>query len=247
MMTKIHKTLTATIAAVFLSSFSVAAVAPITAATYSSSVAGTLTDPVSFTSITVGGQVYTNLEYGTPSFTEGFATEYYYTDGEDPASQTATLSTNILTDGVLNIPGGLVINFGREITAQDLIFVTELTTGGNGEALAMGLTDSSNGIISGTAVHFGNTGAGAGDLLDMDVIRTSNDSTIDANLRGSGVFLSDFNSPGATAPHGIYFSFSSEGELDPSVVGLATVPEPTSLALTLLFAGLFVVGVRRRS
>ncbi|WFB34981.1 PEP-CTERM sorting domain-containing protein [Kiritimatiellota bacterium B12222] len=248
MITKIHKTFTATVAAIFLSSVSMAAVAPITAATFSGSVAGTVTDPVSFTSITVGGQVYSNLEYGTASYTGTLTNQYYYTAGEDPGTNLAALSNNILTDGILNIPRYLSVNFGRAITSEDLIFVTELASNGAGETLALGLIDSSNERISGTAVLFGDVGAGGpGDLFTMNVLRSSGDNDINGvGVQGSGMFLSDFGSPGSTVPYGIYFSNSSENELDPSVVGLATIPEPSSIALVLVFAGVFVIRARRR-
>ena len=229
---------------VALSSISNAAVAPITAATYDQPVVGTMTDPVSFTSITVSGQTYSNFEYGTAII--GGAPGYYFTDGEDPSSTGAALSNSILTDGVLNITHSTTkVNFGRVITAQDLIFVTELVTSGTGETLAMGLIDSDGNNIAGTAVNFGNVGAGSGDLFAFSAERSSAGSTITATLRGSGVFLSDFNSAGGTDAYGIYFSNSSGDVLDPSVVGIATVPEPAAYTLLLSIAMTGVMILRR--
>ncbi|MDQ8209422.1 hypothetical protein QEH52_17985 [Coraliomargarita sp. SDUM461003] len=239
------KTLVIAATAVALSSISNAAVAPITAATYDVPIVGTMTDPVSFTSITVSGQTYSNFEYGTGII--GSTPGYYFTDGEDPSSAVAALSNSILTDGVLNITHGTTkVNFGRVITAQDLIFVTELVTSGTGETLAMGLIDSSGNNIAGTAVNFGNVGAGSGDLFAFSAERSTAGSTISATLRGSGVFLSDFNSTGGTDAYGIYFSDSSGGVLDPSVVGIATVPEPSAYATLASLFAFALVGYRRK-
>jgi hypothetical protein len=222
-----------------------ASAAPITSAAFSPAPASPATDPTSFSRITVDGVDYTSFTYGTASGTAG-QDQYFYTPQDDPGGELAALGGSVVTDGVLNIQENTKIRFGRAITADEVIFITDLETSSDtvrDDDLGLGLLDSNGNVIVGTATVFSNIGSGGSNLLTFDAVGSNGASLSGAKLYGAAFKLSDFGYSG-TAAHGIYFSSSQA--LDPSIAGLAAVPEPASAALIALAAPALLARRRRR-
>ena len=88
-----------------------------------------LLDYADVTAITVDGSSYDVSTTATTIGSDGGGGHYWAKDGTDPGTQSDALSGPGITDGALNVNDGVVFNFGRDVTANDWIFITEL--GGN--------------------------------------------------------------------------------------------------------------------
>ncbi|MFA4944751.1 MAG: PEP-CTERM sorting domain-containing protein [Lentisphaeria bacterium] len=208
-----------------------------------------------FTSLTIGGTDYTDLTGSTASLTA--ADLYFYPQGNPIFSGSgqanAAVSGLDYRTGAGNINFGSIFQFGRTITSQDHIVVTDLHNGAAAETVGFQLVNASNTVlgtyaISITPAQFGSS------LIPSSSYTTINNST------GAGVYtgpfdqyavafqLSDFTGTGdLSTATGIRFSSGTDNAWDPSVAGLAAVPEPSSLFLLGLGAALTGVLSRRRS
>ncbi|MEM1058146.1 MAG: PEP-CTERM sorting domain-containing protein [Verrucomicrobiota bacterium] len=208
-----------------------------------------------FTSLTIDGVEQTLLTGSTAALSS--AASYYY-----PAASSSPLTGPGQADGAVsglnygngagNIAFGSIFQFGRVISNQDYIVVTDLAnTADSPDNVGFRLVDASNAVVGTYSIDI--TSGQFGSAL---IPATS--YTVRNNSNGNGIVtqnfvqfavgfqLSDFTGAGdLSTVTGIEFFAGDNNAWDPSVVALATVPEPATGALLLLGAGL-VLWRRRR-
>jgi hypothetical protein len=212
--------------------------------TYTDDGAGT------FTSLTINGTVYNDLTGCTAALTTPDTYFYTGTPTLSGAAQANTAASGLdWRTGAGNVDIGSLFQFGRTITSQDRIFVTDLHGGTATEGVGFQLVNSSNTVLGTYSISIASTSFGS--------LITSNNYTVKNNSDGSGntaqafvqnavsFQLSDFTGTGdLSTATGIRLSGGTANSWDPSVVGLAAVPEPSSLFL--LGLGTVTVLSRRR-
>ncbi|MEX2606091.1 MAG: PEP-CTERM sorting domain-containing protein [Kiritimatiellia bacterium] len=191
---------------------------------------GDTDEPLSFTSLTAGGETYTDFFFGTMTVLGGDPVRVYPVNGTIPA-KTAGITNNIINDGLLNTREGTKIIFDVAFTESNRLFITDLQTSGNvgGENLGLYLLDE-NGDRVGASGAF-SIGSGGTNLLTYDVQREGASNITNAQLYGSVLTLADFGYTGSTAVRGIEFGNTGDNSFDAMSVGLTQIPEPGSLAL----------------
>ncbi|MDA3874416.1 MAG: PEP-CTERM sorting domain-containing protein [Kiritimatiellae bacterium] len=209
---------------------------PITGATFSNGGDhldnGDTSVPLSFTSLTAGGETYTNFFYGTTTVLPSSSSRVpvYPVNGTIPTKVDA-ITNDIINDGLLNTREGTKIMFDVAFTESNRLFITDLQISSDigGDNLGLYLLDV-NGDRVGTGYPFA-IGSGGTNLLTYDVHREGGSDIVNARLYGSVLSLSDFGYTELTAVRGIEFGSTGNDTFDPMSVGLTQVPEPGSLAL----------------
>ncbi|MDA3874417.1 MAG: PEP-CTERM sorting domain-containing protein [Kiritimatiellae bacterium] len=209
---------------------------------------GDTTLPISFTSLTAGGDTYTQFFYGTTTaLTDSSSIERVYpTSGTEPLG-TDAMTNNIVNDGLLNTRSGTKIIFDEAFTESNRLFITEYQgpSASGGESLALYLLDENGDRVSSSNTF--SIGSGGTSLMTYTLARSTG-GTLAANgqLFGSVLSLSDFSYSGSTAVRGIEFGGAGSESFDPMSVGLTQVPEPGSLVLVGIAALVGLLFYRRR-
>ncbi|MFA7344548.1 MAG: glycoside hydrolase family 16 protein [Terrimicrobiaceae bacterium] len=200
-----------------------------------------------FTSLTIGGTAYTNLTGSTATLTG--ADTYFYPQGNpifSGAGQANAAASGLdYRTGAGNVDYGSLFQFGRTITSQDYIFVTELQNGAATETVGFQLVNASNTVLGSYSISI-TPGQFGSPLI------SSSSYTVISNGTGGGTYtgpfgqyavafrLSDFTGTGdLSTATGIRFSSGTNNAWDPSVVGLAAAPDIDLTGHTLIFSDEF--------
>ncbi len=207
------------------------------------------------TSITTGGQTYSSLLGATADVrvtisTASDAVIALYIFDTPPVTSRAQLNSAAsgldYHDSPANIYNPSTFQFGRTITEDDVIFLFDF---GTGDACQFSLIDSGGSTIGDYSISLSAGDFGVTDPITfVDAVGFMGDETttqifthVDTQ-RGVGFTLSDFTGSigDISQATGIILTtpFST---LDPSVVGLATVPEFGSSSLVLALFGVMSV------
>jgi hypothetical protein len=207
-----------------------ASAAVITATAYTSS-------NYTYTSLTLGGVAHSTLTGSTATIVTDADRLNYWITGSTPTLSGSGITNTVASglsfrEGTGNILAGSRFQFGRVITASDYIFISDL---GTGDDVSLELVSAANvalGTLSLTASQFG---SGLLPSAGYQAIYTTGVSygNIAASVQSVVAFqLADFNITGdVSLATGIRLSTASG--VDPSVVGLAAVPEPSAALLGL--------------
>ncbi len=226
----------------FLASPAGAAIVGITAATWDDpgvvnpGLANPIVNHTNLTSITAG-TTYSVLTAATSAAAVDGGnlggTLLFPVNESAPASGLAAVTDGLnATTGVANIGDGVNFFFGQNVDGANLFFVDY----GGGDATLVRPIDGAGALIGDFTLN-----TLAGDLTQFAIMNRANGG-IDP-LRGLVFNTSDFIGTGAlTGVEGI--RLASAG-LDVMAVGVAAVPEPSSLAL--VFLGFGVALLRRRA
>ena len=193
------------------------------------------------TSITVGGTTYNNL-LGASSGTTTAGSRYWIQT--DPGTSNATLAGLTISDGVLNSVASF--QFGRTLTASDMLFFFDLENDDTGDAISIRLINSSGADVGDAALSIAASGFGSRVFTDGF---STNDGAVSGVLAGgtygpigTSFLVTDFSGDVSTAT-GFRIIQGGTVNIDPMVGGLAVIPEPGSVALA---AGALCFGLLRR-
>lgn len=182
-------------------------------------------------SLTVGSTTYTNFEL-ISSVTGNSTTEYLWAiDGTDPGSYNNALLDSDPVSGGLNVGSSAFFSFGRALAANEVIFILSNSTDSPNIITALDMS----GAAIGTRTLTANVGP---DLAKADYARSSGIGALDARqVRGVTFTPADF---GGTGDISTIYGFSVGNQnYDPNMVGIATVPEPSTGLLALFGLLLF--------
>ena len=175
----------------------------------------------------------------TPGAT--FNKRFFADNGTDPLTRENALSDNLITSGVGN-PSEIIGQFSRTVSATDQIFITEF--GGND---TIGIEPQFDGVAIGNySLTIQSTDWSAA-LFDYDGKFGSSTAQLDGVIAGVAFQRGDFTGTTGdiTTMNGMKITASG---LDPTLIGLAVVPEPNFLPLAacILLATLFRRKARSR-
>jgi len=224
----------AVLAAVIIATPASAAVVGITTVTWDPAVATPIVSDANLTSITAGGTTYANLTAATSAATvdSGTLGGLLFYSGTAPANGLAAVTDGLnATTGSGNIGDGVNFFFGQNVDGANLFFVdigaADLTTVRPIDGAGNLIGDFTLSTLSGGGTQFGSI-----TLVGVATVA----------IRGVLFNTSDFSGTGSlTGVEGIRLAADN---LDPMVVGIAAVPEPSSAALLLL--GTLGMAMRRR-
>lgn len=223
-----------------------AAILPITGATFSGSVTPgsppILTETQSVSSITTSEGTFAGLIGAT---TANAAGQRFY-QGTDLPNDSATLQGLTVTDGLLNLTSANSdFQFGTAFNASTRFFLID-AAGSNttiGDSATITLLNAGGTPIAGLSL--GLTQSNFGTLLARSNSNREGNTALDLDFGGLTFSLADFIGAGdSSTATGIRISGASN--LDPAVVGIAAIPEPSSIALGLAGLGLLGWRVARR-
>lgn len=198
--------------------------------------ASPLAGTTNITELTAGGTTYGGLVGGS-----GIDGSFYawVDDGtNDPGSTQAAFEGLTISEMVAN-SGSWTSQFGQSLDGFDVLALIEY---GGSDVTTLQLVDA-DGNSLGDAVSIASGDYGVG-LLPADTTYQRSDATtkqITGNVGGVAIPLTDFNSD-LTQATGV--KVSGNAGLDPVLVAVGLVPEPTSLAL-LAIGGLAALRRRR--
>jgi len=203
----------------------------------------TITGSATLTSVTTTEGTFTNLVGAVSSNAAG---ERIY-KGTDPGADNSTVLGLTASDGLLNLTSAPTsFQFGTTFSASTRFFILDVTSvgGGFGDPATISLIDSAGAVVG--TYSYGLTAAAFGtNVATITSATREGTGTITLETSGVSFSLADFIGTGdfSTAT-GI--RLASASSLDPTVVGIYTVPEPTSMGLAI-FAGAAFAWRRRRS
>jgi hypothetical protein len=210
------------------------------------------------TSVTISGTIYSSLVGSTASIPElpPSSTQLVvaWKTGTTPALTTSDI--NLAASGLdyrtlaTNIQVGSTFQFGNTIAATDRIFLWDL---GTGDDVTLQLIDSTGGTIGNYQISLVAANFGASNLVpatNYDFLRRDGTSTgpLAFGLRAVSFQLSDFS--GTTGDINLATGIklqTGDFQLDPVMVGLAAVPEPSTYAMLIAGLGCFLVRARIRA
>lgn len=212
--------------------------------TFSAGTPETITGVATLASITTAEGTFSALTGAISSNAEG---QRIY-KGADLLSDNLTVIGLSASDGLLNLTSSpTVFQFGTTFTAATRFFIIDATSvgGGFGDSATITLVDA-----TGTAVGtytFGLSAANFGTNIGT-IDNASRESNVPITLQTSGTSfsLADFTGTGdLSTATGI--RLTNAATLDPTVVGIYTVPEPGALTLLGLSAGSLLLRRRRQN
>jgi hypothetical protein len=150
----------------------------------------------------------------------------------------------------LNLGAGSIYQFGRVIDEDDIIFILEWEAAED-STQELALVDSSGAVIEGYSFSFDIDTAFSDELYNHSggMAYNGGSAGIAANvdsLAGLSISLSDFTGTEAgdlSSATGIIIVNSAS--LDAAMIGLVSIPEPSSFALVLGFASFCLLSMRR--
>ena len=195
-------------------------------------------------SITVGATSYTALT-APATLSSSAAADYVSISEPVPTTVEQALGGLNLDTGALNYH--FTVQFGKTVVDTDLFFLINHSnsTSTKLDTFVIQAIDSGGGTV-GSATTFPPTSAAPKIVTDRDWLRTGGTTLTSREMYGVTFSLDDLGLAGNTSVTGFILTddTSVSGALDPAVVGLASIPESSALALAGL-AGL-MVGLRRR-
>ena len=205
-----------------------------------------------FTSLTIGENIYSDLTGSTANVVADAGDLIYWMQGTTPAYSGTGNANTVASglsyrEGIGNINVGSTFQFGRTITSLDFIFLTDY---GTTEPVTFQLVNSSNTVlgtysISITAAQFGTSDLIASTTYSTVFNSSGSGSDITGGQRAVAFQLADFVGTGdLSTATGIRLSAQGDG-VDPSVVGLAAIPEPSSFLLLGLSGALLLLNRRQ--
>lgn len=158
--------------------------------------------------------------------------------GADLLNDDLTVVGLSASDGLLNLTSSpTVFQFGSSFTAATRFFIIDATSvgGGFGDTATITLVDATGAAVG--TYTFGLTAANFGtNLGTIDNANRETNVAITLQTSGTSFSLADFTGTGdLSTATGI--RLTNAAGLDPTVVGIYTVPEPGALALLGLSAG----------
>jgi hypothetical protein len=210
------------------------------------------------TSVTINGTVYSSLVGSTASLPGSPSTStelaVAWRNGTTPALTPSDF--NLAASGLdyrtaaPNIKVESTFQFGQTIAATDRIFLWDL---GTGDDVTFQLIDSSgaaigNYQISLTAANFGTSNLVGNKVYDFLRHDGTSPSPLTLTQRAVSFQLSDFT--GTTGDINLATGIklqTGDFQLDPVMVGLAAVPEPSTYAMLIAGLGCFLVRARIRA
>lgn len=206
------------------------------------------------TSVTIGGTTYTDLTGASAEIVNGSngirGLWYDVTSDLTIATLDAASSGLNYRDAAANLHEESTFQFGKTIQATDQIFLFDI---GSGDPVTFSLLNSAGANVGDYTIEFV-----AGDFNSVDLIAPLTlDAVYTGDVIGTGIGplgqrsiafqLSDFigTSGDLTTVTGMKI-FDGDKRLDPTVVGLASIPEPGTCALLAGLAALTVIAMRRR-
>lgn len=201
-----------------------------------------LTGVATLVSVTTNEGTFSNLIGATSTNAAG---QRIY-QGADLPSDSATLVGLIASDGLLNLTSATTnVQFGTTFTTDTRFFILDATSvgGGFGDTATISLIDAGGAAIG--TYTFGLTAANFGtNIANIPSANRESNTAISLETSGTSFSLADFTGTGdfSTAT-GIRITNASG--LDPTVIGIYTVPEPGSLLLAGLSASAWLLRRRR--
>ncbi len=219
-----------------------AAIIGITAATWDVAVADPIDDDANLVTITAG-TTYTDLTGATSAAVvdSGSLGGLLIYAGTAPASNLVALTDGPdglnATTGSANIGDGINFFFGQNVDGESLFFVDF----GGADTTVVRPIDGAGNLIGDFTLTTQSDGGVAGGFATLDATASG---IVIAPIQGVVFNTSDFTGTGTlTGVEGIRLAGST---LDVMTVGIAVVPEPTSLALALI-GGCGLMALARRS
>jgi len=220
--------------------------AAITDATFSGTfTAGTpesLTGVATLVSITTSEGTFNNL---TGAVSSNAAGQRIY-QGADPGTDSTTVLGLTASDGLLNLSSTTTnFQFGTPFTTDTRFFILDATSvgGGFGDTATIVLIDAGGAAVG--TYTFGLTAGSFGTNI-ANIPNANREGATAFSLETSGTWfsLADFTGTGdfSTATG---LRFTNAASLDPTVVGIYTVPEPSSLLLAGLSVSACILRRRR--
>ncbi len=208
------------------------------------------------TSVTINSTTYNSLTGSTASILSGGGTTVVgvWINNTFPTLTTSDINAAAsglsYREGAGNILTNSTFQFGRSIIASDRIFLWDF---GTGDPVSFGLVDSGGSAIGDYSISLTAANFGATALVSFGatgVVQADGTQTIVAvdQQRAVSFQIADFTGTtgNLSLATGIRLTAGS-GSLDPSVVGLAAIPEPTTWALLAGSLTVLMVTRRRRS
>jgi len=209
-----------------------AAVVPITAVTWDVTVSSPIVEDASLTSITAG-TTYTVLTGATSAAgvtSPTLGAPYYSASGTDPVTGVAAIvdgSGLRATSGSNGIGNGVDVFFGQNVDGLNLFLIDF----GGEDSITIHPLDSAGDLIGDFALA---TTSGGGTDFSPPSISMIGAATVTSSLRGIVFNTSDFTGTGPLS--GVEGIRLLGAGLDLNAVGIAAIPEPSSLALLLISA-----------
>jgi len=234
------------IAAILATAFSMASGAvSITEATYTGTFTPgspeVLTGDATLTSITVDGVIYSSLTGATSVFAAG---ETFWV-GTTPANDSASMVGLTASAGLLNLSAASTFQLGSGFTANTRFFLIEAS--GNfadlGDPATITLINASNAVVGDYSYSLLKESFGVS--LGSSTANREGGGTVGLALSGVSFSLADFIGTTGDLSTVTGIRINSGSGLDPAVVGLYTVPEPSRALLFLCGAGLLMMRRRR--
>lgn len=208
------------------------------------------------TSITVNGTTYSDLTGATASVVQsGIVSSTnllgIWIKGTSPDLSVSDINSAAsglsYREGAVNVLTGSVFQFGKTIQSTDRIFLWDV---GTGDSVSFQLIDSSDAVIGDYSISLTAANFGASNLTNFPLspgVRTvAADGTVSdlssiTGERAVSFQLSDFTGTTGNLSLATGIRVSAGTGYDPSVVGLAAVPEPSTYLMLGLGIGLLLV------
>jgi hypothetical protein len=226
-------------------SASEAAISPINSAVLTAPV----DNQVGFVSFTVGSTIYSDLTIAafTSGINTGVTTARYWDGGSGsttgrPSSHLAGLNDAYITTGIFGsgFSGTAAqVDFGLTLDTGDtrLIYITEHIGNDNGIVI--------NPLVGGSVDTSWSLTLNASDY--GTVTTTFNWENEPNQIAGTTFTIADFSGGAGTLTNVDGIQITHLGTLDPGQVGIAAVPEPSTIALLLGLGALCMVYLRRKN
>ncbi len=225
----------------FTSPAAMATLVGITAVTWDVAVSSPIVEDANLTSITAGATTYTVLTGATSAVgvtSPTLSTPFYAASGTDPGTGVGAIldgSGLRATSGTNGIGNGVDVGFGQNVDGLNLFLIDF----GGQDNITIHPLDSAGNLIGDFALA---TTSGDGTDFSPPNLSVIGVATVTSQLRGIVFNTSDFTGTGTlTGVEGIRLLGAG---LDLNAVGIAAVPEPSSLALVLI--GACGMALRRR-
>ncbi|MDP0497321.1 MAG: PEP-CTERM sorting domain-containing protein [Verrucomicrobiota bacterium JB024] len=202
------------------------------------------------TSVTIGGIEYTDLSGSAATVNVASSGTGYiagWIANTTPALTRATIDAETsglnYRAGAMNVLSGSSFQFGKVITETDQIFIFDF---GSGDAMALQLINSSGEVVGNYSLSISAAAFDGPNLVlysGIDTLLADNTTTLVPinNERAVAFQLSDFSGTIGDLSTATGIRLSSNSAIDPTIVGLASIPEPSAMGMGLL--GLLIVAV----